>query len=342
MARTLAEHGAEVSKFLTRKSSRTRACILDPCVGFRSCRLDLNQPEARPEGPRPCRRRRRVRGELQPQNFQPGTVARGTGRSPPGDGVRVGALLQLCGRGRTGRLRHEALCVTGFAVEKGTPDRPAFPPTHVMNDFVAGYLGAAGIQAALIRRAREGGSYHVRVNLARCAMRFMRWGSSTRTPRRSRRAAPDPGAGHHHRPNPLRGARPSPTLPGLRDEGILGRPGADGAWREQTAREEPVTAIGLRPGQAGRSRRSPMSSPRSNQYQTATARARHSGARAERRGYVRSWSSPPGSIRKAHKYMTSSRLLPIAVVQSAWGSSRRFRTPGIVQPVRVAATLTCR
>jgi crotonobetainyl-CoA:carnitine CoA-transferase CaiB-like acyl-CoA transferase len=42
-----------------------------------------------------------------------------------------------------------------------------------MNDYIAGYLGAAGIQAAPIRRAKEGGSYHVRVNLARAAMFFM-------------------------------------------------------------------------------------------------------------------------------------------------------------------------
>ena len=45
-----------------------------------------------------------------------------------------------------------------------------------MNDYIAGYLGAAGIQAALIRRAKEGGSYHVRVNLARAAMFFMSLG----------------------------------------------------------------------------------------------------------------------------------------------------------------------
>ncbi|MBV8347412.1 MAG: CoA transferase, partial [Mycolicibacterium sp.] len=42
-----------------------------------------------------------------------------------------------------------------------------------MNDYIAGYLGAAGIQAALIHRTKEGGNYHVRVNLARCAMWFM-------------------------------------------------------------------------------------------------------------------------------------------------------------------------
>ena len=44
-------------------------------------------------------------------------------------------------------------------------------------DYIAGYLGAAGIQAALIRRAKEGGSYHVRVNLARAAMFFMSLGT---------------------------------------------------------------------------------------------------------------------------------------------------------------------
>jgi crotonobetainyl-CoA:carnitine CoA-transferase CaiB-like acyl-CoA transferase len=39
-----------------------------------------------------------------------------------------------------------------------------------MNDYIAGYLGAAGVLAALRRRAKEGGSYHVRVSLTRAAM----------------------------------------------------------------------------------------------------------------------------------------------------------------------------
>src|SRR4029079_11682639 len=77
----------------------------------------------------------------------------------------------------------EALCVTGFTTEEGTPEQPKFPPTTVMNDFIAGYLGAAGIQAALIRRAKEGRSYHVRVTwrAARCGS--CRWAPSTRTSR---------------------------------------------------------------------------------------------------------------------------------------------------------------
>jgi crotonobetainyl-CoA:carnitine CoA-transferase CaiB-like acyl-CoA transferase len=70
----------------------------------------------------------------------------------------------------------EALCSSGFTMAERTPDQPAFPPTLIMNDFIVGHVGAAGIQAALIRRAKEGGSYHVRVNLTRCAMWFMSLG----------------------------------------------------------------------------------------------------------------------------------------------------------------------
>jgi hypothetical protein len=48
-----------------------------------------------------------------------------------------------------------------------------------MNDYIAGYMGAAGVIAALRRRAREGGSYHVRVHLARCATWFRGLGQFT-------------------------------------------------------------------------------------------------------------------------------------------------------------------
>jgi crotonobetainyl-CoA:carnitine CoA-transferase CaiB-like acyl-CoA transferase len=50
-----------------------------------------------------------------------------------------------------------------------------------MNDYIAGYLGGAGIIAALRRRAAEGGSYHVHVNLARAAMWYASLGSFAST-----------------------------------------------------------------------------------------------------------------------------------------------------------------
>jgi hypothetical protein len=50
-----------------------------------------------------------------------------------------------------------------------------------MNDYIAGYLGGAGIIAALRRRAAAGGSYHVHVNLARAAMWYASLGTFSST-----------------------------------------------------------------------------------------------------------------------------------------------------------------
>jgi hypothetical protein len=56
-----------------------------------------------------------------------------------------------------------------MAIEGGDGDTK-LPPTGMLNDFITGYLGAAGATAALIRRATEGGSYDVKVSLARTGM----------------------------------------------------------------------------------------------------------------------------------------------------------------------------
>lgn len=71
----------------------------------------------------------------------------------------------------------EGVSATGFTItEDGGGGVPRFPPTLVMNDYITGYIGAAGILAALRRQATEGGSWHVRVNLARAAMWFQSLG----------------------------------------------------------------------------------------------------------------------------------------------------------------------
>src|SRR5690606_36735113 len=43
-------------------------------------------------------------------------------------------------------------------------------PTYLLKDYLAGNLGATGAMLALLRRASEGGSYHVMVSLTRTAM----------------------------------------------------------------------------------------------------------------------------------------------------------------------------
>jgi crotonobetainyl-CoA:carnitine CoA-transferase CaiB-like acyl-CoA transferase len=90
----------------------------------------------------------------------------------------------------------EALSVTGYTYAEGgrVPHLPptfleyqggsvvpAFPPTMVLNDYIAGYMGAAGVIAAFRRRAREGGSYHVRVSLSRAAMWYQSLGQFAST-----------------------------------------------------------------------------------------------------------------------------------------------------------------
>jgi crotonobetainyl-CoA:carnitine CoA-transferase CaiB-like acyl-CoA transferase len=58
----------------------------------------------------------------------------------------------------------------GLVLDEGTMDEPLLAPNYTLNDYLAGYLAAAGVLGALIRRAHEGGSYHVHVSLTRCSM----------------------------------------------------------------------------------------------------------------------------------------------------------------------------
>jgi hypothetical protein len=71
-----------------------------------------------------------------------------------------------------------AQTVTGMAYEHAGDEKPSLVPAAV-TDYTTGYLGALGTLSALARRASEGGSWHVRVSLARTAMWIM---SLPRTP----------------------------------------------------------------------------------------------------------------------------------------------------------------
>jgi crotonobetainyl-CoA:carnitine CoA-transferase CaiB-like acyl-CoA transferase len=60
---------------------------------------------------------------------------------------------------------------SGFAAAEGAGvSSPNVSPVSYLADLMSGYFGAAGMMAALLRRAREGGSYHVKVSLARTSM----------------------------------------------------------------------------------------------------------------------------------------------------------------------------
>jgi crotonobetainyl-CoA:carnitine CoA-transferase CaiB-like acyl-CoA transferase len=59
---------------------------------------------------------------------------------------------------------------SGFAWKEGEPDKPRFSPVFSLADLMTGYFAAAGMMAAPLRRSIEGGSYHVKLLLARSAM----------------------------------------------------------------------------------------------------------------------------------------------------------------------------
>jgi len=59
----------------------------------------------------------------------------------------------------------------GLLSDIGSEDQPQLPHgVNVVCDFLTGYLGAIGAQAALLRRATEGGSYKVTVTLSQTIM----------------------------------------------------------------------------------------------------------------------------------------------------------------------------
>ena len=59
---------------------------------------------------------------------------------------------------------------SGLMTIEGSPAEPKLPVTGLINDYITGYMGAIGAAAALAKRATEGGSWHVTVNLTRTAM----------------------------------------------------------------------------------------------------------------------------------------------------------------------------
>jgi crotonobetainyl-CoA:carnitine CoA-transferase CaiB-like acyl-CoA transferase len=175
-ARTLAEYGAEVLHIARDQSFEHEILVTDVNVGMRSSFVDLKNPA-----------QSKAFATLLPQADVFLEGFRGRAMEKLGFGAKEVAarrpgIIYLSVRcyswdgpwwNRPG-FDMEALTVSGYTVAEagGVEHRPSFPPTMVLNDFIAGYLGAAGIIAALRRRAREGGSYHVRISLTRAAMWF--------------------------------------------------------------------------------------------------------------------------------------------------------------------------
>ena len=153
---------------------QSRRFVIDTNPGKRSCFLDLDRKQD-VEQLRALARDAHVFS----QGYRPGALAR-RGFAPEElaemrPGIIVVSIDCYGHEGPfAGRPGWEQLAqtVSGMALEHAGDEHPALVPAAI-NDYTTGYLGALGVMCALARRTTEGGSWHVRVSLARTAMWIM-------------------------------------------------------------------------------------------------------------------------------------------------------------------------
>lgn len=172
VARSLAEHGAQVLRLDPPLKQDPLRQTIDTNIGKRSAFLDLNDPldHARAQ-------QLMASADVVVQSWRYGSLGgRGVG---PSDAARIRpgiVYVSVSAFGDQGpwatRGGFEQLgqTVSGLAVNEGLDGRPSLVPTYLLNDYLTGYLGATGAMLALLRRAKEGGSYHVKVCLTRTSM----------------------------------------------------------------------------------------------------------------------------------------------------------------------------
>ncbi|HKA63076.1 MAG TPA: CoA transferase [Methylomirabilota bacterium] len=171
-ARTLAEHGADVLKITAAHLPNLGYQEYDTGHGKLSAYLDLREPKDVET----------MRGLVQEadvfsQGYRPGALA-ARGFSPKTlAALRPGiVIVSLCAFGHVGpwasRRGFDTVVQTVSGITQrqghlfpGPEPGPQFYPVSAI-DYITGYLMAFGAMVALARRAREGGSWLVRISLA--------------------------------------------------------------------------------------------------------------------------------------------------------------------------------
>ena len=167
-ARSLAEHGADVLKITAAHLPDSGVMELDTGIGKRSAHIDL-----RDSGGGALLEALASDADVFSQSYRPGALAR-RGFSPQALArLRPGIVcVSLSAWGTSGAWRERrgfdsiVQAVSGMAHASGDGAKPRLLPVSAI-DYVSGYLMAFGASLALARRAREGGSWLVRVALAR-------------------------------------------------------------------------------------------------------------------------------------------------------------------------------
>lgn len=167
-AKCLAEHGADVLKISAEHLPDSGLVEMDTGIGKLSARLDLRTAEGAY-----LLKSLVKQADVFSQSYRPGALA-ARGFSPEAlAALRPGIVcVSLSAWGESGPWRARrgfdsiVQAVSGMAHASGDGKAPKLMPVSAI-DYVSGYLMAYGTAVALERRAREGGSWLVRVALAR-------------------------------------------------------------------------------------------------------------------------------------------------------------------------------
>ncbi len=179
VSRTLAEQGADVLSLSDPKQQDPPVVMMETGMGKRAAHIDLN------DAAQVARVKELARdADMLVQSWRPGGFDR-RGLSPRDlAAIRPGIIyvsVSCYGSGGPWMTRggYDPLgqAASGLSMVEGSVDRPLIPRTQTVNDYMAAYLGAAGALSALVRRAKEGGSYHVKVSLTRCSMWALGFGT---------------------------------------------------------------------------------------------------------------------------------------------------------------------
>jgi crotonobetainyl-CoA:carnitine CoA-transferase CaiB-like acyl-CoA transferase len=169
--RTLAAHGADVMLVSSPKLPSIPWLVIDTGRGKLSSFADLTTPEGHA-----ALRGLLAEADIFSQGYRPQSLA-AAGFSPD-EAVRINpgiVYVSLSAYGRQGpwasRRGFDSLvqCATGFNQAEGQAagvEGPKELPMQIL-DHATGYLMAFGAMIAKARQAREGGSWHVQVSLAR-------------------------------------------------------------------------------------------------------------------------------------------------------------------------------
>ena len=172
VGRTLAEHGADVLCATRPNDYEHDFIYVEANSGSRSTYIDLDSPVGQERavallGKADIVVNNHRGGSLERRGLDPRLLAE---HHPGLVYVSVTCYGSTGPWAQRGGFDMNGSAASGLMTIEGTESEPKLPVTALINDYITGYMGAIGATAGLVKRATQGGSWHVTVNLTRTAM----------------------------------------------------------------------------------------------------------------------------------------------------------------------------